>query len=39
VFLTNRSYSPRRPKQSFTELKLVRAKVSDAARAAVGTCS
>ena len=39
VFLTNRSYAPRRPKQSFTELKLVRAKVSDAARAAVGTCS
>ncbi len=39
VFLTNRSYSPRRPKLSFAELKLVRAKVSDAARAAVGTCS
>ena len=38
VFLTNRSYAPRRPKQSFAELKLVRAKVSDAARAAVGTC-
>lgn len=39
VFLTNRSYAPRRPKQSFTQLKLVRAKVSDAARAAVGTCT
>lgn len=39
VFLTNRSYAPRRPNQSFAQLKLVRAKVSDAARAAVGVCS
>jgi CubicO group peptidase (beta-lactamase class C family) len=38
VFLTNRSYAPRTPKQSFTQLKLVRAKVSDAARSAVGNC-
>ncbi len=28
VFLTNRSYAPRRPSQSFAQLKLVRAKVA-----------
>lgn len=36
IFLTNRSYAPRTPKQSFAQLKLVRSKVSDAVRSAVG---
>jgi len=38
VFLTNRSYAPRRPSTSITQLRLTRAKVSDAARRAVGSC-
>ena len=39
VFLTNRSYSPRTAGSSFTQLRLTRAKVSDAARRAVGACT
>ena len=39
IFLTNRSYAPRRPTRSFAQLKQVRAKVSDAARSAVGSCN
>jgi CubicO group peptidase (beta-lactamase class C family) len=38
IFLTNRSYAPRKPKQSFAQLKLIRAQVSDAARAVAGRC-
>jgi CubicO group peptidase (beta-lactamase class C family) len=38
VFLTNRSYAPRAPKQSFAQLKLVRSRVSDAVRSATGNC-
>lgn len=39
VFLTNRSFSPRTTGSSFTQLRLTRAKVSDAARRALGACS
>lgn len=39
IFLTNRSYAPRAPKQSFAQLKLVRSQVSDAVRAALGGCA
>ncbi len=39
VFLTNRSYSPRTSGSSFTQLRLTRAKVSDAARRAVDACA
>lgn len=38
VFLTNRSFAPANPKESFVELKEVRAKVADAVRFAVGVC-
>ena len=38
VFLTNRSYAPRAPAASFTRLRNTRAKVSDAARRAMGGC-
>lgn len=39
VLLTNRSYAPRSGEKSFSELRLVRAAVSDAARrAVVGNC-
>jgi CubicO group peptidase (beta-lactamase class C family) len=38
VFLTNRSFAPTNPKQSFLQLKEVRAKVADAVRAVAGTC-
>jgi CubicO group peptidase (beta-lactamase class C family) len=38
VLLTNRSYAPRNPKQSFLELKEVRAKVADAVRSLMGKC-
>jgi CubicO group peptidase (beta-lactamase class C family) len=38
IFLTNRSYAPRTPKQSFAQLKLVRSNVSDAVRSALGSC-
>lgn len=36
VFLTNRSYAPRNEKRSFDQIRMIRAKVSDAARSAVG---
>ena len=39
VFLTNRSYAPRAPASSFTQLRNTRAKVSDAARRATGGCN
>ena len=39
VFLTNRSYAPHTRGSSFTQLRLTRAKVSDAARRAVGGCA
>ena len=39
VFLTNRSFAPTNPRDSFVELKEVRAKVADAVRAAVGDCA
>jgi CubicO group peptidase (beta-lactamase class C family) len=38
VFLTNRSFAPDNPKQSFLQLKEVRAKVADAVRTALGKC-
>jgi CubicO group peptidase (beta-lactamase class C family) len=38
VLLTNRSFAPRNPKDSFLELKDVRAKVADAVRSVVGEC-
>ena len=38
VLLTNRSFAPRNPKQSFVELKEVRAKVADAVRSILGKC-
>lgn len=38
VLLTNRSFAPRNPKESFLQLKEARARVADAARAAVGAC-
>jgi len=38
IFLTNRSFAPKNPPQSFLQLKEVRLKVADAVRAAVGTC-
>jgi CubicO group peptidase (beta-lactamase class C family) len=36
VFLTNRSYAPRNEKRSFDQIRMVRAKVSDAARRGAG---
>jgi CubicO group peptidase (beta-lactamase class C family) len=38
ILLTNRSFAPKNPPQSFLQLKEVRLKVADAVRAAVGTC-
>lgn len=38
ILLTNRSYAPRNAAASFEQIRLVRARVSDAARRAVGTC-
>jgi CubicO group peptidase (beta-lactamase class C family) len=38
VFLTNRSFAPNNPKESFLQLKEVRAKVADAVRTALGGC-
>ena len=39
VLLTNRSFAPTHPAQSFAELKEVRAKVADDVRATLGLCS
>ena len=39
VFLTNRSFAPANPKQSFLQLKDVRARIADAFRTAAGTCA
>lgn len=38
ILLTNRSYAPRRPAASFEQMRIVRARVSDAARKALGGC-
>ena len=38
VLLTNRSFAPRNPKESFAELKDVRARVADAVRTELGGC-
>ena len=38
VLLTNRSFAPTNPKESFLQLKDVRAKVADATRAVLGEC-
>jgi CubicO group peptidase (beta-lactamase class C family) len=38
VLLTNRSFAPTNPAQSFLQLKEVRAKVADAVRAVLGEC-
>lgn len=38
VLLTNRSFAPKNPTESFVQLKDVRAKVADAVRAEVGKC-
>lgn len=38
VFLTNRSFAPSNPKESFLQLKEVRARVADAVRTEVGGC-
>ncbi len=38
VLLTNRSFAPRDAKQSFLQLKEVRARVADAVRTALGGC-
>lgn len=38
VLLTNRSFAPAHPSQSFIELKDVRAKVADAVRSVLGEC-
>lgn len=38
VLLTNRSFAPNNPKESFLQLKEVRAKVADAVRAEMGGC-
>ena len=39
ILLTNRSYAPRNPTASFEQMRLVRARVSDAARRALGGCA
>ena len=39
ILLTNRSYAPRHPAASFEQMRLVRARVSDAARKALGGCN
>jgi CubicO group peptidase (beta-lactamase class C family) len=38
VLLTNRSFAPRAPAESFRQLKEVRSRVADAVRSAVGEC-
>lgn len=38
VLLTNRSFAPNNPRESFVELKDVRAKVADAVRTELGGC-
>lgn len=38
ILLTNRSYAPRNAAASFEQIRLVRARVSDAARKAMGGC-
>lgn len=38
ILLTNRSYAPKSPAASFEQIRLVRARVSDAARRALGGC-
>ena len=38
VLLTNRSFAPSNPKESFVQLKEVRAKVADAVRGVLGEC-
>ncbi|MES2305050.1 MAG: serine hydrolase domain-containing protein [Gemmatimonadota bacterium] len=38
ILLTNRSYAPRNPAASFEQIRLIRARVSDAARRALGGC-
>lgn len=39
ILLTNRSYAPRHPAGSFEEIRLVRARVSDAVRKVLGSCT
>ena len=38
ILLTNRSYAPRNPTASFEQMRIIRARVSDAARQALGGC-